>query len=63
MTAVFFVYGLAFFCLGLAVALESRRTSDLPLGRQLPWLAAFGFAHSLVEWADMFLLLNPTGLP
>lgn len=59
MIAIFFVYGLAFFCLGLAVALEARRASDLPLGRQLPWLAAFGLVHALVEWSDMLLLTSP----
>ncbi len=60
MLAIYLVYGLAFFCLGLAVALESRRASQLPLGRQLPWLAAFGFVHALVEWADMLLLAGAT---
>lgn len=59
MIAIFFIYGLAFFCLGLAVALEARRASNLPLRRQLPWLAAFGIVHALVEWADMFLLTDP----
>ncbi len=61
MVAIFFVYGLSFFSLGLATLLEARRASELPLGRQLPWLAAFGFTHSLVEWADMFLLIDPAG--
>lgn len=56
MVAIYLVYGLAFFCLGLAVLLEARRVSALPLGRQLPWLAAFGIVHSLVEWSDMLLL-------
>jgi signal transduction histidine kinase len=58
--AVYFVYGLAFFCLGLIVALQTRQASELPLIRQLPWLAAFGFTHSLVEWSDMFLLAQPS---
>jgi signal transduction histidine kinase len=53
---VYFVYGLAFFSLGLAVALEARRQSALVLSRHLPWLAAFGLTHALVEWLDMFLL-------
>ena len=61
MIAVHFVYGLAFFAMGLAVALESRRASALAFGHHLRWLAAFGFAHSLVEWADMFLLPYPSG--
>lgn len=59
MIAIDLIYGLAFFCLGLAVALESRRASELPLGRQLPWLAAFGLVHALVEWSDMLLLTAP----
>ncbi|MBI5880369.1 MAG: GAF domain-containing protein [Chloroflexi bacterium] len=56
---VFFLYGLAFFAMGLAVALESRRASALAFGHHLRWLAAFGLAHSIVEWSDMFMLLNP----
>ena len=56
---VYFIYGLAFFSLGLAVSLEARRASRLPLGRQLPWLGAFGISHGLVEWIDMALLLFP----
>ena len=55
MTLVYFVYGLAFFSLGLGVALEARRPSALALSRHLPWLAAFGLAHSLVEWTDMLI--------
>lgn len=59
MAPVFFIYGLAFFSLGLAVSLEARRSSRLPLGRQLPWLGAFGISHGLMEWVDMALLINP----
>ncbi len=58
MLAVYFAYGLAFFALGGAALLEGRQSSKLSLGRQLPWLAAFGFTHSLVEWCDMFLLAS-----
>src|SRR5512136_1314613 len=57
MIAVYFVYGLSFFSLGLVAWLEARRGSELHLGSQLPWLAAFAITHSFVEWADMFLLL------
>ncbi|HSM57111.1 MAG TPA: GAF domain-containing sensor histidine kinase [Candidatus Sulfomarinibacteraceae bacterium] len=56
MTATYLFYGLAFFTLGLAALLESRRSSGLLLGRQLPWLAAFGFVHSIVEWSELLLL-------
>ena len=60
MLVVFFLYGLAYFCLGLVVLLKSRRSSDLALSRHLPWLAWFGLVHALVEWSDMLLL---SGLP
>lgn len=58
---LYFIYGLAFFSLGLASLLEMRESSGLPLGRQLPWLALFGLTHSAVEWCDMFLLDAPAG--
>ena len=62
MLVVFFVYGLAFFCLGLVVMLVARRPSALALSRHLPWLAFFGLTHALVEWIDMFLLAGvPAG--
>jgi signal transduction histidine kinase len=61
MITVYFLYGLSFFAMSLAVGLESRRASTLPLRPQLPWLAAFGLTHSLVEWADMFRLMQPNG--
>ncbi len=54
---VFFIYGLAFFAMGLAIALESRRPSELLLSRPLRYLAAFGLLHGLVEWIDMWLIL------
>lgn len=59
---VSFFHGLAFFALGLTTWLETRRGSELYLGRQLPWLAAFGMMQSLVEWSEMFLQVYPDGL-
>lgn len=53
-----FVYGLAFFILGLAIALQSRHSSHLDLARSLTWLAAFGFVHAFVEWGDLFIPLQ-----
>jgi signal transduction histidine kinase len=55
MLGIFFIYGLAFFCLGLVVLLESRRPSALALSRHLSWLAWFGLLHAGVEWCDLFL--------
>src|SRR5574341_1970964 len=57
LVVVFFVYGLAFFAMGLAIALEARRSTDLRLARSLKYLAAFGLLHAGVEWIDMWLLV------
>ena len=54
-TLVFFLYGLVFFVMGLAVALQSRRHSRLEMARGLGWLAAFGLAHGLHEWGVIFI--------
>ena len=61
MIVVYFVYGLAFFSLGLAALLETRHASELPLGHQLRWLAAFGLIHALDVWCNMFATALPTG--
>src|SRR5512142_1980780 len=52
---ILFVYGLTFFALGLAIALQSRQHSRLDLARSLPWLALFGFTHGAYEWGDLFI--------
>ena len=61
---IYFVYGLAFFLLGFAIALQLRRDSRLDLARSLTWLSAFGITHGLFEWGDLFIpiqanYLNP----
>ena len=55
---VFFVYGLAFFSLGLAAILQNTDGSTFELRHHLWSLAAFGFLHGLSEWADMFSTLG-----
>ena len=49
------VYGQVFFVMGLAIALQSRRRSRLPLARPLGWLAAFGLLHGLMIWGYLFV--------
>jgi signal transduction histidine kinase len=49
------VYGQVFFVMGLAVALQSRQRSQLPLARPLGWLAGFGLVHGLMEWGYLFV--------
>ena len=58
---VYFFYGLAFFCMGLIVLLESRRTSGLRLSSALFFLALFGIIHGLHEWFEMFQKLGVSG--
>jgi len=59
---IFFAYGLAFFIMGLAVALQSRQFSRLELARSLNWLAGFGILHGLNEWGDLFIPIQATYL-
>lgn len=56
--AVYFLYGLAFFSMGLAVWLESGRASQLRFARAMGPLAAFAILHSLHEWLEMFQRLG-----
>jgi signal transduction histidine kinase len=55
---IYFIYGLTFFVLGLAIALQSRHSSHLEFARSLNWLAAFGFLHGFHEWGDFFIPLQ-----
>jgi signal transduction histidine kinase len=51
---IHFAYGLAFFTMGLAIALQSRSSSRLELARSLAWLDAFGILYGLYEWGELF---------
>jgi signal transduction histidine kinase len=57
------VYGQVFFVMGLAVALQSRQRSQLPLARPLVWLAGFGIVHGLMEWGYLFIPIQAGFLP
>ncbi len=49
----YFASGLAFFALGLAVALQMGRAHEYPFRRPLALLAAAGFARALKKWLDL----------
>ena len=51
---VFFLYGLAFFSMGLAIILEGGRSSNELIRLSLRPLAAFGILHGINEWVEMF---------
>jgi len=58
MVLIFFIYGLAFFSMGLAITLEANRGSDARLRHGLRALAIFGILHGIHEWVEMFELLD-----
>jgi len=53
-TIIYFLYGLAFFSMGLLVAMEGGRSSDERLRKALRPLAGFGLVHGVHEWVKMF---------
>lgn len=55
---VFFVYGLAFFSMGLAMMLEAQRAPKLAEARVLWPLAIFGYIHGSHEWLEMGILIG-----
>jgi signal transduction histidine kinase len=59
---IIFAYGLVFFMLGLAIALQSRQRSRLRLAQSLGWLSIFGITHGLHEWGYLFIPIQATYL-
>jgi signal transduction histidine kinase len=64
MIVIYFLYGLAFFALGLAVMVESGRAAPTPFARVMALLGPFGVVHGAGEWAEMFgMIAERTGQP
>ncbi len=59
----YFLYGLTSFSMGLVVLLRGRRRSQLALGHEFYWLAAFGLITSLYSWGSMFHRISPDQFP
>jgi signal transduction histidine kinase len=55
---IYFFYGLAFFSMGLLVALEGGRSSDERVRKALRPLAGFGLVHAAHEWIEMFTYVS-----
>jgi len=53
---VYFIYGLAFFSMGLAMMMEARRSPVLAEAHALRPLAFFGFVHGFHEWVEIALI-------
>ncbi|MDA8234668.1 MAG: sensor histidine kinase [Clostridia bacterium] len=58
--AVYFLYGLSFYTMGVAVALQYRSYSSFRLANSLSLLAAFALLHGVSEWGSVFI---PVRLP
>jgi signal transduction histidine kinase len=56
---VFFFYGLSFFCMGLAIFLETGRSSESEFSKALQPLSVFGIVHGSHEWFEMFIFTHP----
>jgi signal transduction histidine kinase len=58
---IYFLYGLAFFSMGMAVFLEAYRFPLLTEARILRPLAAFGLLHGFHEWLELLTQLHRQG--
>jgi signal transduction histidine kinase len=50
---VFFIYGLAFFSMGLVMLMEAGRSPLIVESKALYWLSIFGFVHGIHEWLEV----------
>lgn len=55
---VFFIYGLSFFIMGIAVFVQPRKESIFRLANILWLLGVFGISHGINEWLDMFQIIK-----
>ena len=55
---VFFVYGLAFVIMGIAILVQSKKGSEFKIANILWLLAAFGIIHGTNELLDMWTIIK-----
>jgi signal transduction histidine kinase len=53
---IYFIYGLGFLAMGMAMALEIVRSSSIINTKMLIPLAGFGLVHGIHEWLEIFLM-------
>jgi PAS domain S-box-containing protein len=58
MILVWFIYGLAFFVLGLMILVYPKKDSKFDLARHIWLVGTFGIVHGLNEWLDMFIAIG-----
>ncbi|MCL5278722.1 MAG: PAS domain-containing sensor histidine kinase [Planctomycetes bacterium] len=55
MILVWFIYGLAFFVLGLVILVYPKKDSKFDLAQHIWLVGVFGIVHGVNEWLEMFL--------
>jgi PAS domain S-box-containing protein len=58
MIFIWFIYGLAFFALGLVIIIYPKKGSVFKLAKYIWLIAGFGILHGINEWLDMFINLK-----
>lgn len=58
MIFVWFIYGLAFFVLGLVILVYPKKESVFKLANHIWLIAGFGIIHGINEWLDMFIAIG-----
>jgi PAS domain S-box-containing protein len=58
MIFIWFIYGLAFFALGLVIIVYPKKGSVFKLANYIWLIAGFGILHGINEWLDMFIKLE-----
>jgi len=58
MIFVWFIYGLAFFVLGLVIFVYPKKASVFSLANHIWLIGVFGLVHGINEWLDMFIALG-----
>lgn len=53
--ALYFIYGLSFFSMGIAIAFQYRSFSNFRLATSLQLLAVFGVIHGIAAWGSVFI--------
>jgi len=58
MDIVFFVYGTAFFVMGISILIQHKKGSAFRIADILWLLAGFGLVHGINEWLDMWAIIK-----
>lgn len=58
MGIVFFIYGMAFFVMGISIMIQPKKGSAFSIADILWLLAGFGLVHGINEWLDMWAIIK-----